>query len=58
MVFVIFISLVPSVLKTISVTWLTAQEVQHLTLVYDVTLNTNTANCVCELIDKAPVYIL
>ena len=47
-----------SFLKTISVTWLTAQEVQHSTVVYEVTLNTNTADCVCELIDKAPVYIL
>ena len=42
------------------------------TVVYEVTLNTNTANCVCEffshtqlavfvlivLIEKAPVYIL
>ena len=58
MVFFIFISLVPSFLKTIGVTWLTAQEVQHATVVNDVTLSTNTANCVCELIDRAPVYIL
>ena len=39
-------------------TWLTAQEVQHSTVVYDVTLNTNTADCVCELFDKTIVYIL
>ena len=45
-------------LKTIGVTWLTAQEMQHSTVVYDVTLKTNTANCVCELVDRAPVCIL
>ena len=27
-------------------------------MVYEVTLNTNTADCVCELFHKTPVYIL
>ena len=50
--------MMPSVFENNGVTWLTAQEMQHSTVVYDVTLNTNTANCVRELFDKAPVYIL
>ena len=58
MFFFIFISLVSSVFENNWVTSLTAQEMQYSTEVYDVTLNTNTANFVCELIDKAPVHIL
>ena len=45
-------------MKTTGMTWLTAQEMQHSTVVYDVTLNTNKTYCVYELIDKNPVYIL
>ena len=57
-IFFIFISLVPSGFVNNWLTWLTAQEVQHSTVVCDVTLSTNTADCVCKLIDKVTVYIL
>ena len=40
------------------VPWLTAQEIQYSTLVYDATLNTNTADFVFGLCHKTPVYKL